>query len=204
MYMPAAFRVGEISAAHAIMRDNSFASLISTDDTGLPFVSFLPFHLEAAEGPNGTLYAHMARPNPQWRHFARPVLVSFMGPHGYISPSWYENPRNVPTWNYVGAQAYGTAIIDESEQATREILAKLVAAYEGPDGWKMAEVDDAYVRGLMRGIVAFRIPIERLEAKAKLSQNKPTGDLLGAAQGLERGTDPVGHQLAKLMRESLP
>lgn len=205
MYQPAHFRMRDSAAIHALMRAASFATLVSTDEDGLPALSHLPFHLAPSEGEFGCLYGHMARANPQWRHFDRPVLASFLGPHAYVSPSWYASEPNVPTWNYMAAEAAGRAeIIDEPAEA-RALLGRLVADYEGePPAWTMAAVPDSYTEAMIRGIVAFRIPIQRLEGKAKLSQNKSEADRAGVIAALRRGGDPLAALLAAKMQETMP
>ena len=101
MYVPKHFAVTEVAACHKVIVENSFAELVTVDPDGAPFASHLPFLLDPARGPNGTLIAHMARANPQWQHFAagKPVLAIFRGPHAYISPAWYATHPAVPTWN---------------------------------------------------------------------------------------------------------
>src|SRR6266487_3531020 len=110
MYMPERFREDDLPTLHALMRDYSFATLV-TQHEGVPFASHLPLMLAADEGPYGALFGHMAQANPQWRDFdaSQDVLVIFQGPHTYVSPSWYEeDPTNVPTWNYAAVHAYGS------------------------------------------------------------------------------------------------
>src|SRR6476620_10303297 len=109
MYLPKSFQIEDLGELHAFILAHNFASLI-TQHQGAPFATHLPFLLDAERGPHGTLLAHMARANPQWRGFAsgQPALVIFQGPHTYISPSWYEPiAPSVPTWNYATVHAYG-------------------------------------------------------------------------------------------------
>jgi len=107
MYIPEPFKAANSERLAALIRDNSFGMLVTAPD-GIPFVSHLPFLLDSSSGKYGKLLGHMARANPQWRHFAScdEVLAVFQGPHAYISPSWYLSP-NVPTWNYAVAHVRG-------------------------------------------------------------------------------------------------
>src|SRR5262245_32627214 len=107
MYIPNSFREDDQAELHDLMRQNNFAILV-TQHGGAPFATHAPFLLDAERGPHGTLLAHIARANPQWRDFdgQQEALVIFQGPHAYISPSWYEVAPSVPTWNYAAVHAY--------------------------------------------------------------------------------------------------
>src|SRR5579864_6650019 len=125
MYIPPAFRIEDKAKLAAFLRQHSFATLITQDDAA-PFASHLPMLFRPDRGPHGTLLAHMARANPQWQHFAggREALAIFHGPHGYISPSWYETAPAVPTWNYAAVHAYGPAAIITDHDRIVDLLQK--------------------------------------------------------------------------------
>jgi transcriptional regulator len=170
---------------------------------GAPVVSHLPFVLDPATGQHGTLYAHVARQNPQWQDFdgSREVLAIFQGPHGYISPRWYRPGNAVPTWNYATVHAWGVPRIVEDPAAARRQQSALTAAYEGDrsDAWSLDTQPDAYIEGMLHGIVTFELPIARLEGKYKLSQNRSSEDRTGIVAGL-RATGSAGDaELARLM-----
>jgi transcriptional regulator len=131
MYTPALFQVEDPATRVAFMRQHSFATLVTHDGTA-SFATHMPVIFHAEVGPNGTLVTHMARANPQWRHFAdgREVLVIFHGPHAYISPSWYETQPAVPTWNSAVVHAYGIPQIVDDAASLRAMLRELVAAFE--------------------------------------------------------------------------
>ena len=118
MYIPPAFRIEDASKLAAFIQQYSFATLV-THDGAAPFASHLPMLFHPQAGGHGTLLSHMARANPQWRHFASgaEVLAIFHGPHNYISPSWYQTGPAVPTWNYATVHAYGVpAVINERDR----------------------------------------------------------------------------------------
>ena len=121
MYVPRHFSIEDQSRMVAFMQRNSFALLTTCTETG-PFVSHLPL-LYA----DGKLIGHMARANPQWRHFAsgKETLAVFWGPHAYISPAWYDTPNQVPTWNYETVHAYRSARIVEDTHCAFEVFRKL-------------------------------------------------------------------------------
>jgi transcriptional regulator len=203
MYIPKLFREDELGTLHALMREYSFATLI-TQHNGAPFASHLPFLLQADEGPYGTLVGHMARANPQWQDFAagQEALVIFQGPHAYISPSWYAVHPSVPTWNYAVVHAYGMPLVLEDSTALYEVLQALVQTYEAPSARPWAfDVPGEYLHNMMRGIVGFSMPIARLEGKYKLSQNRPAQDYPRIIEALQQQGDALSTDVATLMRQ---
>ena len=172
MYIPKHFSEDDLAVLHTLMRDYSFATLVSTEDGGLPIATQLPFVLEEEPAPYGTLKAHMALGNPQWRTLGqeREVLVIFQGPHTYITPSWYENALSVPTWNYATVHAYGLPRLIEDQDALYSHLKSLVEKHEGQfaEQWQLAELPSDFVTKMMKGIVGFEIGLTRLAGKFKM------------------------------------
>jgi transcriptional regulator len=204
MYMPERFWEDDLPTLHALMRDYSFAALV-TPHEGVPCASHLPLILAADEGPYGTLYGHMARANAQWRDFdvSQEVLVIFQGPHTYVSPSWYaEDPTNVPTWNYAIVHAYGSPQLVTDEDACLALLDTLVRTHEAPFAtpWRF-QMPEAERRQKMQGIVTFAIRITRLEGKLKLSQNRSLADQQQVAQTLLQSVDAVSRDVGVLMQQ---
>lgn len=205
MYIPDAFQMNRMADCHDLIRENEFGTLTTVDDEGVPFTTHLPFLVQPDEGESGTLYAHMARANPQWRHFEndRPVLCVFQGEHGYISPNWYTTRLYVPTWNYVAVHTYGRPEIISDGGEIDDLMRQLSHPYEPqPGGWSFDRMAEKQREGLKKGIVAFRIPIARLEGKAKLGQNKGDEQRLAAADGLAATGDPMAIKLASRMRRT--
>jgi transcriptional regulator len=205
MYIPKHFAIAETTACSRVIAANGFGELVTLDDAGLPFASPLPFLIDPERGANGTLIAHMARANPQWRHFAngKPTLAMFHGPHAYISPAWYATHPAVPTWNYIAVHAYGIPKIVGAPAEVEDILRRLVDANEAANGtaWGMDALTDQYLDGMMRAIVAFEIPIDRLEGKAKLSQNRDATDQARVAEALAASSDPSAQAMSRTMRK---
>jgi transcriptional regulator len=204
MYMPERFREDDLQTLHALMRDYSFATLV-TQHEGVPLASHLPLILAADEGPYGTLYGHMARANPQWRDFdtSQDVLVIFQGPHTYVSPSWYEeDAANVPTWNYAAVHAYGSPRLITDDDACRALLDTLVRRHEAPFAtpWRL-QMPEAELRQKMQGIMTFAIRIARLEGKLKLSQNRSLADQQHVAATLQQSADPMSRDVGALMQQ---
>ena len=208
MYVPKHFEVTDTAWCHALIRAQSFALMITADDTGAPFATHLPILVDERRGPLGTLRGHVARANPHWRHLAagRPTLVVFSGAHAYVSPSWYATHPAVPTWNYVAVHASGTGALVEDAEQVRALLADLVHGYEspGPEAWSFEALPADYVAGMQRGIVAFEIPVARREGKAKLSQNRDAVDRGRTREALAASDDPVARAVAALMAGAPP
>jgi transcriptional regulator len=188
MYLPAPFLETDRATLAAVIQDFPFALLIATRDGAPPEIAHLPFLLEPGEGEHGTLYFHVARPNPVGGLLdgTKPATVVFQGPHAYVSPSWYQGEVAVPTWNYVAVHAHGTPVPIIDDQAVARLLDRLVASEERhlPAPWTTAGQTTDFLGKMRRGIVAFAMPIERLEGKFKLSQNRPAADREGARAGL--------------------
>ena len=207
MYMPKAFREDDPEALRTLMQQNSFATLV-THDQGALSASHLPFLFHSEEGTYGTLLSHMARANPQWRHFAAgdEALVIFQGPHTYVSPSWYEAELSVPTWNYAVVHAYGRPRLVEDYDEVYELLRQLVQNYEAPfpAPWDFTVLPQDYVRRMAQGIVAFTLTITRLEGKYKLSQNRPLSDRGRVIDALQQQGDVLVTDVATLMQQRQP
>ena len=191
MYIPKHFREDDLNTLHHLMRAYSFATLI-TQHEGVPFATHLPFILDAQRGPYGTLLAHVARANPQWRDFnsEQEVLVIFQGPHAYVSPSWYEVELSVPTWNYAAVHAYGIPRLIEDGEELYQLLKVLIETHESQfeNPWPFQLPDD-YLQKMMRGIVAFEIEITRLEGKFKMSQNRTASERENVIAALNESSD---------------
>lgn len=202
MYVPTAHAVTDLATLHEFIRQHSFATLVTTGDQGL-IASHLPILLDADSGPQGVLFGHLARANPQWKRAQGEALVIFTGPHTYISPAWYEADGTVPTWNYVAVHVYGDFQVLEDRDVLLETLERSVRTFEGPraEPWLFDE-SAAHVERMLRAIVAFRIPIMRLEGKWKLSQNHPEERRQRVIRALEGQADHDSQAIAALMRQA--
>jgi len=205
MYLPEAFQETDLEALHAFIREHSFGTLVSGGSRSLQ-ASHLPFLLEADGGSYGSLKGHLARANTQWEEFAEggEVLVIFGGPHAYVSPSFYETELSVPTWNYTVVHAYGIPRLIEGEELYSLLEASVRYYEEGrADPWEFTRLPPDFIRKMMRGIVGFEIPIQRLEGKSKLSQNRSLADRRGVIGGLSESGRPEEREIATRMRETL-
>jgi transcriptional regulator len=193
MYVPDHFKVADEAEIFAFIDANAFGQLISVD-AGRPFASHLPFLIAS---DHKTLICHLARQNPQWQQLdGQQVLITFLGAHDYISPSWYQNP-GVPTWNYQAVHIYGHCRVFEDADALAEVVETLSQRYEsGFDKPWQPQYRDA----MLKAIIGVEISIDEIEAKYKLSQNRPAADQQGVVDNL----DELGSQaLADEMRKTL-
>jgi transcriptional regulator len=194
MYIPDAFAVTDRDVVLDFIERYSFATLVSVID-GEPFATHLPLLLDRADG---RLLGHVARANPHARAFdgKTPALAIFTGPHAYVSPALYINTPAVPTWNYTAVHVVGSPTVIDDELRIDGLLAALIQKYETPRErpWS-GEMPDDYRRKMVRGIIAFEMPMARLEGKFKLSQNRPAADRENVIRHLE------DREVAALMRE---
>ena len=200
MYVPKHFAEADQARLSAFMQRHSFALLTTTDEAGLPFASHLPLLWEPEAR---RLLGHMAKANPQWRHFAngKEALVVFWGPHAYVSPSWYDTHPSVPTWNYATVHAYGRPQLIEGREEAAALLRRLVELYESgfEQPWRM-ELPEKYESAMIGAIQPFAIHVTRLEGKLKMSQNRDATDRANVIAGLEaQGGESAA--VAGLMRE---
>lgn len=193
MYVPGHFAADE-ELLGELLRDHGAADLVTQTDDGL-VATMLPFVYVPEAGEHGALHGHVARNNDQWKRPARgESLVIVRGPDAYISPSWYaskaEHGRVVPTWNYITAHVYGQLVVHDDAEWKEDLVRRLTAKHEGrrEHPWAVDDAPRAYVEGQLRAIVGVELLITRVEAKAKLSQNRPAADVDGVIEGLrERG-----------------
>lgn len=200
MFVPKQFKMNELLQQHDFINEFSFGVMVSE---GLQ-ATHLPFLLEAQRNSKGTLYAHMAKANSQWRELAgKNVLVIFNGPHSYISPTWYTQAPAVPTWNYAAIHAYGVVeLLDGLD--TLAVLDKSMAKYE-PELLDQRDVVTAeYVERLSSAIVGFKIELTDLQGTQKLGQHKSTQDQFSVYSALSNSAGLDEKALANYMlRRSL-
>ncbi|MBE9555493.1 MAG: FMN-binding negative transcriptional regulator [Proteobacteria bacterium] len=198
MYVPKHFSVEGREALNTLIRANPFGLLVGELE-GSPFATHLPFLLDGDR-----LLSHFARGNPHWKPIdgQTEMLAVFSGPHAYVSPRWYESKQAVPTWNYAAVHVYGAPRVIEDAGEVRVLLDRLVREYEG-DAWSLDGQDADFTDRMSRGIVAFEMPIERIEGKFKLSQNRPVEDRHRVIAAFEAPGDGENADLARLMRAAL-
>ncbi len=169
MYIPDHFSQSNVQEVYEFIEHNAFGQLVSTS-RGKLNVSHLPFIMTENKK---CLLAHFARQNPHWENIqGLEVLVSFLGPHAYISPAWYESP-GVPTWNYQSVHVYGVANIFHDTGKLRGLVKQLTTKNEKKysSGWQ-----PDFPESMLKAIVGVEITINDLQMKNKLSQNRSLKD----------------------------
>ena len=211
MYVPAPFRIEDRSELHEAIRQSGLATLVTLGPDGL-VASHVPMLLDPEAGPHGTLYAHLARANPQARAVLAGVeaLAVFTGPDAYVSPAWYatkrETGRVVPTWNYVSVHAYGPVDLFDDPARLRRLVEALTERHEAgrPEPWRVNDAPEDFLRAMLKGVVGVAMPITRLEGKRKMSQNRSAADRAGVAAGLASSAREGDRATAALMARDLP
>ena len=206
MYVPEHFLMDD-AAVRDLFVHHGAGDLVTSTSQGL-VATMLPFVYDPDAGPHGALLGHVARNNEHWR--LPPVgdaLVILRGPDAYVSPGWYaskaEHGRVVPTWNYVTAHVHGELVVHDDVEWVGKLVRRLTEKHESgrPSPWSVSDAPPAFVAGQLRAIVGVELRIGRIEAKAKLSQNRPAADIEGVVQGLRADGEPV---LAEAVHEARP
>jgi transcriptional regulator len=208
MYIPHANEEKRIPVLHQLIQAEPLAALVTLSGNGL-FATHLPMVLEPSAGPFGTLRGHVSRANPQWRDRNSSVdaLAIFSGPQHYITPNWYpgkhEHGKEVPTWNYVVVHAYGPLQVIADERWLLTHLEQLAAQSEArePTPWKVSDAPAEFIHTLLHGIIGFELPIQRLEGKWKVSQNRSARDRQGVVDGLTARDTPEAHIMKSLIAD---
>ena len=207
MYEPPLHVQADVEEQHALIRAHPLGLLVSHGAGGL-LANAIPFLIDPESGKFGTLRAHVARANPQWRDLqtADEALVVFQGPQHYVTPSWYATKREtgkvVPTWNYLIVQARGRPRVIEDAAWLREQIEALTLSREQPRPAPWA-VDDApadFIAMQMRAIVGVEIEIADLRGKWKASQNRSDADRAGVVAGLDAEGDEDAAAMARIVR----
>ena len=183
----------------------------------IPVATHIPLLLDKDEQGRDILSGHVARMNPHHKLFSPPstgvdgdppsgwatqkVLAIFLGPHAYVSSSWYSH-ENVPTWNYIAVHVYGTLKIIEGDRLYRQ-LKMLVEKYEksSTKPVNLESMSQTYIKKQMDGIVGFEILIEEIQANYKLSQNRNEEDYVNVITELEKRGDAQSNAVAEEMKK---
>jgi transcriptional regulator len=194
MYVPDHFAADEESV-HELLANHGAADLVTATPNGM-IATMLPF---VYDRERGTLLGHFARNNDHWQQTViGDVLVIVRGPDSYVTPSWYaskgEHGRVVPTWNYLTAHVYGAMTVHDDTDWVADLVRRLTDHHEAgrPAPWSVDDAPEAFVNGQLRAIVGVEVTIRRIEAKFKLSQNRPPADIDGVIDGLRRSGDELG------------
>lgn len=204
MYIPKSFRIDDTGVIHSFIREFNFGTLFSQHDREA-LATPLPF-LIAGDGEN-CIYAHFARANPHWQQIKedREVLVTFSGPHTYISPDWYEDQETVPTWNYTMVQVRGNCRLIHDTGELRKMADELTRHHEkeAGSGWPYKDYSDHRDR-LLPAIVGVKVEMSHISAKFKLNQNRSASDHASVIQHLSASERETDRAVAEWMRRHTP
>jgi transcriptional regulator len=209
MYRPAAFDVAELDVMLDMVDHAAFGPLVTTGADGFASTA-LPFLVDRDAGPCGRLRGHVARANPHWRTIdGAATLVIFPLADTYVSPSWYpskaEHGKVVPTWNYELLHVHGTVRVHDDPAWLRGLVTELTDRHESARSgatvpWQVTDAPSDYIDGQLRAIVGVEVEISSIEAKRKLSQNRPEADRTGVEAALARSDRPADLDVATAMR----
>lgn len=211
MYTPSYFKDADLTRLHTQIQEARLAVLITYGESGLQ-ASHLPLLFSPDEGEHGTLYGHFAKANGQWKDLqsGAEVLVIFPGGDAYVSPSFYpakaEHGKVVPTWNYLAIHAYGHAEVFTEPQRLLQLVSALTDKHEAgrASPWAVTDAPADYIEKMLGAIVGFALPIERLEGKRKLNQNRSAEDIAGVRDGLAASDQTNDQEIAQQMSQGEP
>ncbi len=188
LYIPPAFVSENRAEMLALIRAAPFATLITSVAGCAPHITHLPLLLL----DDGQLTGHVARANPHWQAFeAGHTVAVFHGPHAYISPRWYVTPaREVPTWNFATVHVQGRPVLIDEAEAKLAVVDASSAAFEPAENPWQRQIEGARLQALLSAIVAFHLPLTRIEAKFKMNQNKTAADRAQVIAALQASGQP--------------
>ena len=207
MYQPPHFREDRIEVQHRLIRSHPLGLIVTSGPGGLQ-ANHAPCLIYPDASERGTLRVHLARANPQWQELAavEQCLVVFQGPQQYITPSWYatkkETQKVVPTWNYITVHTWGRPrVIDDAAWLRRQIEDLTNLNESGfAEPWRVSDAPESFVASQLKAIIGIEIPIDRIEGKWKVSQNRPERDRVGVVTGL-RASGETAEIMAALIAE---
>jgi transcriptional regulator len=212
MYIPNSYAETDLPTLHAFIEAHPLATVVTHAADGL-IASHLPLVLDRSAGPLGTLIGHLARANPHARalaHDASETLVIFTGPQAYVTPEWYpvkkETGRVVPTWNYIAVHVGTTPRLRDDARFLREHLESLTTTHEATRErpWRVDDAPADFIDQQMKAIVAVEFPIDRIEGKWKMSQNRSEADINGVVEGLNASQSPEDRTVASIVDARRP
>jgi transcriptional regulator len=219
MYIPGPNTVDDPMLTLALLRSAGVGHLVSVDIAGALDSTLLPF---VVDDDLGTVRAHFARANPQWRTLdGATVLVIVPVSDAYVSPIWYESkrddPRVVPTWNYELVHVHGTAHVRDDASFVESVVGSLTDLHEArrveqpatrqgdpPPRWSVDDAPPEFIARQLRAIVGVEITVTRVEAKRKLSQNRSDADRRGVVGGMSHSSHTHSRRVVDAMRNDLP
>lgn len=205
MYLPQKFALSP-ERIDAVLADGGFAQLVSFAPTGL-VVTPLPLLYDAGRH---ALLGHVARGNEHWRAAGAESVAIFTGPQAYVSPGFYptktETGKVVPTWNYEVLNVHGTLAVHDDAEWVLDLVTRLTDRHEAgrTQPWRVSDAPASYLRAQLNGIVGVELHVERVEAKAKMSQNQPARNRAGVIAGLAASESALDAEVSERVADLDP
>lgn len=199
MYIPNHYLETDKKEILDFIKRFNFGTIITVKDN-FPSGTHLPFLIEE-RGDSIFLLSHFAKANKQWQELNENTLVIFSEPHAYVSPKFYEKKQNVPTWNYISVHCYGHGRILESDTEKINVLEKSIKFFDDSYKSQWDALDEKYKMGMLKGIVAFEVEIDNMQAKKKLSQNKTKTERENIIHSFEQSEDSNENLIAEYMKK---
>jgi transcriptional regulator len=194
------FRHDDRALLEALVDEIGFGMIFATTPDG-PRVAHTPLLWTG----DGAVQFHLARGNALASYLdGMTALAVVNGPDGYVSPRWYADREQVPTWNYIALELEGRVRKMDGDGLTgllEALSARQESRIDEGEPWTMDKVPDAKLAKLLTGIVGFELEVQAWRPTFKLSQNKPADERQRVAIGLEAEGSPA---IAQLMRRLAP
>ena len=202
MYIPAHFKMKETAEIRTFVKAHPFGILLS-NGSQVPDVTHLPLQLMTNEEGNDSINIHLSKANPHAKALenGESVVAVFLGENGYISPRWYAEKYNVPTWNYTAVHAFGTLRKIENEDELMKLVDQLTIEHEaGAKSPWSADWSVEKIRRMLNAIIGFELKVERWEGKKKIGQNRSAEDQASLKLNLEKSAETAYQFLARQMK----
>lgn len=202
MYHIPHFKAVDNTEVLAFMKAHPFIVLCGISAAGQPVASHIPVLIEERDGILFLLGHTMKKQDHTLAFQSNPsVLAVFSGPHSYVSASWYTDPKTASTWNYQAVHAQGTLRFLDDD-GLHDLLSRLTRHFEGRDDSPslVHQLDESYVRNMMKAITAFEIEVTEIKHVFKMSQNRNEASYDNIIRHLQKGS-PEDKLVGELMYE---
>lgn len=200
MYIPDEFNVNDLKKIIKFVKENNFGIVLSIHDNEI-YNTQVPLLL-SNENDNIILKGHMARKNKQWIYAkGNKVTVLFTGPHSYISPLYYHDKESVPTWDYITVRMDGTMKMMDKEEMESFLLS--LSKYFDEKWFNEENYKKDYYKKMENEIVGFKINVETIRGKFKLSQNRGIDDMKSVSINLSKLNTENSRLISKYINDVL-
>lgn len=208
MYLPKNFEVDNLTEIKRFVSQIASADLVTVNPEGLPLATLMPCIWEEDGSEYGKLIMHMSKGNEQWKSIRTGdlALAIIHGVQAYVSPNNYltkkESGKVVPTWNYTSVHLSGSVNITHEEGELLEMVSKLTNIHEAKEDnpWQVSDAPTEFISAQLKAIVGITMQIYKVEAKAKLNQNRSDADRMGVIAALSESENFEDRFVAEIMK----